>query len=314
LLLERLGGEGPGLFIAPVTSAEIVLGAYQRAASALRMDQVTARAVPVTRRASGGPAVWIGPGTVHVLLALPRPDALVAGNAAQLANRYVRPLLAALSRLLPGERARAHFFGRDWVTVAHRPASWIGWAHQASTGRSIVEAFVALSHPFALPAQLDGYPARAADAYLGKAPSTVAEAAGRSFDVNEVMEAIGDAYERAYPGRIERRTAGDEELRVAAGDVRPPFDALEEAAIGFVGAGAAQGRLELGGDFFASLDLLPELERAFAGLAPEAAAAWDAALGATLEGGGFALEGLRDRTALCRVARAAWIASRSATG
>src|SRR5688500_11031086 len=84
----------------------LVLGAFQRAASTLAPLEGGPR---VVRRLSGGPALWAGPGTLHLWLSLPRPDALVPGAPPRLVNRYVRPLLRGLTRL----GAPALYGGRD---------------------------------------------------------------------------------------------------------------------------------------------------------------------------------------------------------
>ena len=108
---------------------------------------------------------------------LPRIDALVACDAAHIVNRYVRPLLRALAKC----GALAHFFGRDWVSVGHRPAAWVGFAHDRESGRAVVESFVARETPFDLAPRAS---------YLGKEPGTLASIVGRAIDEARLADAI----------------------------------------------------------------------------------------------------------------------------
>ncbi len=289
----------PRLAVLGVGSEELVLGAFQRAASALRPDAVAARGLLVTRRASGGPALLAGPGSLHLALSLPRHDALVACAPSQIVNRYVRPLLGGLARL----GAKAHYFGRDWVSAAHRPVAWIGFAHGAG-GRTLVEAIVAVSHPFALPAELEGYPARAADPFLGKAPATLEEVVGARLDLDEAASAIAAAYHAAY-GPIAAGAWTGADLRPPAADDRPPWDALVEEAIGFVGAARAPAdapALDVGGDLLASEEVIEALGRLGA-LAAAPPAELDEAVRAAARRG--VIEGVRDLRSIARVVVAA---------
>src|SRR5687767_6396512 len=131
----------PRLGLRALAEPALVLGAFQRAASAIRLVE---GGPPLVRRHSGGPTIAAGPGTLHLWLSLPRPDALVPCDAPRLLNRYVRPLLRGLSKL----GAPAIYGGRDWVSVARRPVAWVGFAHDEASGASLVEAFIALERPF----------------------------------------------------------------------------------------------------------------------------------------------------------------------
>ncbi|HEX7667741.1 MAG TPA: hypothetical protein VF407_24610, partial [Polyangiaceae bacterium] len=129
----------PGeLRLSLVEGEAIALGAFQR------VKEIDANGALVVRRVSGGPPVALRSGTIHVALALAQPSALVSCDPPRLVNRYVRPLLRALSSFGP----KAAYFGRDWVSVAHRPAAWIGFAHDASTGRAAIEAIVGVNDTF----------------------------------------------------------------------------------------------------------------------------------------------------------------------
>ncbi len=252
------------LWLARPSEDATVLGAFQRA-----VDPAPGRLV---RRGSGGPSVRIGEGTLWLALLLPRVDALVDCDEARLVNRYVRPLLRALTRT----GALAHFFGRDWVSVKRRPATWVGFAHDATTGRAVIEAFVARSTRF---------DAGARASFLGKEPGTLEEIAGAPVDEARLADAIVAAYAEAYGrvaidrgaidrGAIERgvsRSADDSDA------ARPPHPsgspprrqggesvrwlATIEEAIGELGAGPDEsGRFRIGGDLLVSRDALAELE------------------------------------------------------
>lgn len=167
----------------------MVLGAFARRASC-----ETHHAAIMTRRLSGGPCVAAPAGTLHLVLALPTPDALVPdADAARLVNRYVRPLLRALTRLgLP-----ARYFGRDTVVAHSMPVAWVGFAHHAARGASVVEAFLTTSDP------------------------------------GPAAAAVEAAYEKAY-GPIARLEHAPRELD---DDTRPAFTLERPVPIGIVGAG-----------------------------------------------------------------------------
>ena len=149
------------LAVMAVTTGATVLGAFQRHHGALPSP-------PIVRRISGGAFVRVDRGTLHVVLALARPAALVACDARHIVNRYVRPLLRALTK----SGALAHYFGRDWVSVAKRPVGQVGFAHDSRTGRAVFEAFVAVTHAFA--------PAGRAS-FLGKEPATLEAVTGAPY-------------------------------------------------------------------------------------------------------------------------------------
>ncbi|MGH7436828.1 MAG: hypothetical protein ACRENE_14235 [Polyangiaceae bacterium] len=257
------------LWVAVVSEPALLVGAFQRA-PASTPGRTT------LLRGSGGPDVHVGAGTVHVALSLERPDVLEPCDAKKIVNRAVRPLLRALTKTVK----LAHYFGRDWVSVEHRPAGWVGFAHDSTTGRTLFEAFVAVTTPFA---------GREARSLLGKTPATLDELAGRSID----PAALADEIVRAYEAR-----AGVEAVLVEAGPTpapedapaEPPWAAMVEEAIGTLGAGPdGRGTFRVGGDLLVSRDALARLEQ-------RVAAAPDANVGRivdeTLSSPGVALEGV----------------------
>ncbi len=205
------------------------------------------------RRGSGGGPVRVGPGSVWMQLALSRADALVACDPPRLLNRYVRPLLAALTK----SGALAHYFGRDWVSASKRPVAFVGFAHDAGSGRALVEAVVAVTTPFREPG---------APTFMGKPPVTLADLAP-SASVASLGEAIASAYATSFD-----RTLRDVSNQTPAPSAPPhvaAWDSTADEAIGLVGAGHdASGALRVGGELMASRDAVQALERALASLDP----------------------------------------------
>jgi hypothetical protein len=275
------------LCVARPRSSAVLLGAFGRAEDALPRD------VPVHRRASGGPAVRIGEGSLWTLLLLPRVNALLSDcDEARIVNRHVRPFLRALTKTA----ALAHFFGRDWISVKHRPAAWIGFAHAHGTGRTVVEAVFACTTPFDVGPRAS---------YLGKEPGTLASIAGRDVEPAALADAIARAWAEATGRAVVDRGAlpdvgADDHAGVPAD---PPWAATVDEAIGVVGAGPdARGRFRVGGDFLVSTDALAELEAAL----PETADAdVGARVDATLGAPGVALDGVRSLTSVRDVILAA---------
>jgi hypothetical protein len=236
--LDRPLRRSAELTVAVVTDEALVLGAFQRAAGF--------RGTTLARRGSGGPEVRLGPGTLYVALALAHPSALVACDEKRIVNRHVRPLLRALTRA----GSLAHYFGRDWISVAHRPVGWVGFGHDAATRRTLFEAFVAVRAPCA-------WTHRAS--FLGRAPATLEALAGRPVDTSALAGAVIDAYGRdAAPDELPwaDEPAGETDLTAD-----PPWAATVEEAIGTLGAGPdARGTFRVGGDLLVSRDALAALE------------------------------------------------------
>jgi hypothetical protein len=283
--LDRPLREPGELWIAVADGDARVLGAFQRAPSTATETR--------ERRGSGGPEVRVGPGTIHMALALAHPGALVAADEKRIVNRCVRPLLKALTRV----GALAHFFGRDWVSVQHRPAAWVGFAHDATTRRTLFEAFVALRVPF--------HDAER-PSFLGKEPTTLEEILRAPVDPARVVGAIVDAYAAAWsvetvvldePAPSPEFSAAAEPIRQHADEpASPPWAATVEEAIGVVGAGPdATGAFRVGGDLLVSRDALARLEAALPAVPDDAVGQLvDDTLGAP----GVALDGVRSLTSV----------------
>jgi hypothetical protein len=267
------------LWVAVCRDDALLLGAFQRGAG-MQGEW------PLARRGSGGPEVRVGEGTVHVALALATPGSLVPCDEKRIVNRYVRPLLRALGKT----GSLAHFFGRDWVSVAHRPAAWVGFAHDASTRRTVFEAFVAVSTPFAVAER---------PSFMGKAHGTLASIGGRPVSPSRVADAIADAYAAGADARALDAAAVPLDDADPRADPRaePPWAATVDEAIGLLGAGPdARGVFRVGGDLLVSRDALARLETGV----PSAAGDEELArlVDETLAAPGVALDGVRSLTSV----------------
>lgn len=242
---------------------------------------------PIYRRASGGRSVRLSHGCVYVALALPTPTA--AGpdvNGGNLLNRLLRPLLRALT----GEGALAHYFGRDWIAVAKRPAGTVSFAHQRGSGRTVVEAFLGISQSVAL--------SPAHPSYLGKLPDSIERLAGRPLLEERVAERIAHAYAVSYGFEwTAHEWPTSEAPRLGA---EPPWQVTAEEPIGLVGARRdPSGALRLGGELMISHDVLAGLTSWLDSATSESDI--DDALATCLSGTEVALFGLRDLSAIKRL-------------
>jgi hypothetical protein len=247
-----------GLRIGFPSEAAVVLGAFQRS------SELEGLGVEATlRRPSGGGAVRIGPGTLWMQLALTLEDV----PADKLLNRHVRPLLKALTKVT---NRPVSYFGRDWISLAHHPVGFVGFAHDASKREGLLEAVVAVDEPF-VPAPRPSF--------LGKAPKALEVARDRVLA--EVLAAYG----------LESSGAPNAKVVVA----EPPWGATQEEAIGLVAAGRdAEGRLRIGGELMASSDAVASLEAALAAPTCDVAQAVDDAFTT----GGATIFGVRSLTSL----------------
>lgn len=205
---------------------------------------------PSYRRVSGGRSVRLTDGAVLLVVALPTVDALVADvTAGNLLNRMLRPLLKALT----AEGALAHYFGRDWVSVAKRPAVMTSFAHERATGRTVIEAFLGTTSGVA--------PVPSHPAYLGKPPGSLEELVGRRFVAHELARRLGDRFLAALSMPVidhDEDFELDDALTLVAD---PPWTVTVEEAIGRLGACRTEtGEIRLGGELMVSRDALSGLE------------------------------------------------------
>jgi hypothetical protein len=265
------------LWVAQIPDDAVMLGAFQRATHGGAFA-----ALPAHRRGSGGPTVRVGPGTLHVALSLAHPAALAGGDEKRIVNRSVRPLLRALTRA----GHLASFFGRDWVSVQHRPVAWVGFSHDATTRRTVFEAFVAMRAPFA----------EGGASLLGKAPASLEELAGTAIDPRRIADAVVQAYGAAWDAEAVEASAPDLDVTDERAADDPPWAASVDEAIGTIGAGPdARGVFRVGGDLLVSRDALARLE-ARAATAPLEDV--PSIVDETLAAPGVALDGVRSLTSV----------------
>ena len=217
-----------------------LLGAFQRRGDA-RTD------LPLARRATGGGSVRAGDGVLHCVLALASPSALVTANEDQILNRYVRPFLAAITKVA----APAHYFGRDWISVSHRPAAHVSFGHLRDTERTVVEVFVSARRTFASGVR---------SSHLGKEPIILADVAKSPV--------TGDRLREALLAELAERH-GLEAVSLPERTPLPPSPVVDEPSwaasidesIGPLCAGRDRaGVLRVGGELMASTDAIGALE------------------------------------------------------
>ncbi len=192
------------LWVAVARDEAVLVGAFQRG---IEMPPEW----PLCRRGSGGPEVRVGPGTVHVALALAHPGALVPCDEKRIVNRAVRPLLRALAKT--GE-CRALLRPRLDLRFDH-PVAWVGFAHDAGSRRTVFEAFVGVAVPFATGPR---------PSFLGKPVSTLGALRERPMDAGHaprLADAIVEAYVEVAGGAVEI-PVGDVAVPDAGGDASPP--------------------------------------------------------------------------------------------
>jgi hypothetical protein len=282
---QALGAHEAELLVGMPSDEAIVLGAYQRRAEV----GDAARRLPVFARGSGGGATEVGPGTVWLQLSLGSPGALVDATQDQLLNRYVRPLLRALTRVL---KVPASYFGRDWVSAGKHPVALVSVAHECSTHRAMFEAIVAVSTPLS-------FAERAS--YAGKPPKTLEDLVGAPLEVQRVAREILEAYATlgdAVDGWTEAANLRDNDSIEVPDE--PAWSAVRSEAIGLLGAGVdCGGKLRVGGELMASRDAMGKLEARIHALSEEAQAdAIGHVVNETLGADGVALFGIRTLTSV----------------
>ncbi len=255
LLAQDVGA--PALLLAELADAAVLLGRHQRAASTIDLEGARARGLGVARRAGGGKAIAVAPGTLGVLLVVPPggwPERL---DAPKVLNRCVRGLLKGLA-------GGAAYFGRDFVAQRAHQVATVS-QEGAPGGTLLFEALVATAAPLALPPGLSRAPVHDDPRAPGPPHATAATTAealiagwARALEAELLREA--DAPE---PGEaLDPPIVEDEEGFVTSGPVQVP--------IGFLEAwvrrdGDRIGAVRLRGDFIAPAFAVASLETALAG-------------------------------------------------
>jgi lipoate-protein ligase A len=234
-----------------ITGPAVLLGAAQRTERVLDLDACARDHVTLVRRATSGTAMFVGEAAFGCTLALPRVNALAPDTTLRtLVNRNVRGFLKGLTAL----GALAHYFGREWIAVQHRPIALIGTTHDED-GAALVDVVVALDSPVALPSTIAAPLERALDRYRGKQPITLHEATSKRMRIDEAAERFVAAFASRYGAAV--APAHSVHDAPARSDGGPPMEftvhSAVPCAIGYVDAASSRDRdaLWLGGDAWA---------------------------------------------------------------
>ncbi len=299
VLLEAVteAGSAPAvLYGAGLVGDAVALGLWQRGADAVNGEAAEGAGVRVLRRSTGGPTAWAGDGVVYVALCLRHASVFTSCPPDRVLNRNVRGVLGGLG--LSG--SPAHYFGREWLSVARRPVALVGW-DRLRDGRVLLELFIARERSFVPGSVLDGYPEREEPPFLGKEPITLAEAWSELRSVERIVRWIAEGHRSRFGSEVvaDQSSLTDQERQAAKDDAvdflwRPEEeDGLawsnpRAVPIGFVSAGArldAEGLVadvRVAGDFYQDHDapeflreLLVGKEPSRAGYAESINATWD---------------------------------------
>ncbi len=188
-LLSRAASERiPWIAATVVRGPAVLLGAGQRAGRVVHLDACAAAGAPVFRRATAGTAAFVGRQAIVWTLALPHVAALVADATPRtLLNRNVRGFLRGLRRA----GAAAHYFGREWISLRHRPAVLLGF-EATPDGAVLMEVMAGVDASIALPGALATAGEQAVDRWLGKVPAGLGDVmAGDPLEIaGSVMSAV----------------------------------------------------------------------------------------------------------------------------
>ncbi len=239
------GGEA-AITASLVEGPAVVLGALQRAGRVVDLAACATAGTPVLRRCTTGTAGYIGQHALVWTLALPHVAALAPDATARtLLNRNVRGFLQGLSR----GGAPAHYFGREWIAIQHRPAALLGF-EALPDGRVVIEVFAGLDATIALPSALRAEEERAIDRHRGKEPLALGEVDPAALALR-VIEAVAA---RAGARRDPAALPDDRRIVAPISDPRDPVPAgLELVAgrrvpVGWIDVAVAADGLWLGGD------------------------------------------------------------------
>lgn len=295
-LLLRAREEGASQVAASVVQGPaVVLGAAQRAGRVIDMEACAQAGTRVFRRATTGTAAFVGGASIVWTLALPDVSALVAdATARSLVNRNVRGFL----RGFRGAGALAHYFGREWIALRHRPGALLGF-EVASDGAVLIEVFAGYTDPIAVPGAIATPSEREVDRWLGKAPAALRELVPEGRSPGDIAHAVLEGVALHAGVRLEGASLDRGALACAAEELSSPMDPVPEGLalgaprrvpIGWIEAAAsppesgAPRRVWLGGDVLAPTWVLTEVARAAAAGDVESPAARQAAIeGAALD-------------------------------
>lgn len=176
-MLARAPGDNPPWITASlVEGPAVVLGAHQRAGRVVNLAACVQSGVSVHRRATAGTAAWIGGQALVWTLYLPHVAALARDATANtVLNRNVRGFLQGFTRA----GAIAHYFGREWIAISHRPGALLGF-EQNTHGAVLLEVIAGYDTAIALPPTIASERERNTDRWRGKTPIALREVTDRS--------------------------------------------------------------------------------------------------------------------------------------
>lgn len=264
----------PVLRVARPSGEALVLGRFQRARSALRLDRVSDRGLSVLRRMTGGTAVRFAQGCVHVSLALPDRNDPIACEPRQFLQRYGAGLVRALS----ARSAKARYHGKDLLSIEDRPVGMVSFELHPD-GPALLEAILGVETSWRPPEELVGYPHRT----KGEAGGETTQLDQELDSVEGLSEVIGESFGDLLglpvepyalnPLEAERIRSLEHRVAVAAQEAPPRalylrrYDSKPvEEAIGFVEASVrlTQGRFLrqawIHGDFMADSGAVAALQ------------------------------------------------------
>jgi hypothetical protein len=264
LLASPPSERAPALTASVVEGPAVVLGAHQRAGRVLDLAACARAGVAVHRRATAGTPTYVDGRAVVWTLWLPRVAALAPDATWRtLLNRNVRGFLHGLTRA----GAPAHYFGREWIAVRHRPAAVLGF-EVASDGAVLLEVVAGYDAPVALPPALATPLERATDRWRGKDPLALAEVA-RECDPDALAARVIESHAARWGTALEPLASPWVPApRAPVEDAREPVPAelsLAEpvrCAVGWIDAAATEApapRVWLGGDVLAPRGVLDAL-------------------------------------------------------
>jgi hypothetical protein len=270
-LLERVEREGrPSVAVSIAKGPAIVLGALQRAGRVVDREAAVGAGAALLRRTTTGTAAFVAERALWITIALPHVAALVPDATLRtLLNRNVRGVLRGLTAF----GARAHYFGRDWLSLDRIAAMVLGY-DATESGSILIECIGGWEHSMALPLEWTTAEERAVDRWVGKPPVALAEALpGR--DPAEIAERVLDAI-AAHAGAT-RVLASPPSLAIRP-DVESPDDPLPKGyewlaparvPVGWIDRASDGASIWLGGDVLTSIHALRAFVRAAGGAQAE---------------------------------------------
>ena len=177
-----------------LTGPAVLLGSAQYAGRAVDLAACAAAGVEVVRRRTAGTAMYVDGDAIGLTIALPRVNAVIEDATLRtLVNRNIRGVLKGLTTA----GALAHYFGREWIAVKHRPIAVIGTTF-TDAGAVLLEIVIANAATIEIPTALSTAREQSVDRWRGKSPITLVEALGRAVDPERVATRVIDGFvERA---------------------------------------------------------------------------------------------------------------------